>query len=229
MALDRETVVRTALRVLDEVGIEGLTLRKIAAALDVQAPALYWHFKNKQELLDEMATTVFADNVREVGLPSSARTWPEWAMDYGKNLRQMLLRYRDGARMFSGTYLTDSALYAPMEQALQTFTAAGFALPKAIFTAAGFALPKAISGLSTIYFYAIGFTIEEQAIYPQPGQRNPQYDAAKRAERIDSTVLPLAQAAGAELFSDFDRRFEQGLQLIISGMREQNSPPKPAS
>ena len=46
-ALTREKVVRTALRLLDKVGLDGLTLRKLAAELRVQAPALYWHFKNK--------------------------------------------------------------------------------------------------------------------------------------------------------------------------------------
>ena len=207
MALDREIVVRTALRVLDEVGLEGLTLRKIAAALDVQAPALYWHFKNKQALLDEMATTVFADTIRDSGLPSADGTWAEWAAAYGQELRQMLLRYRDGAKMFSGTYLTDSALYAPMDVALRKFTDAGFALP------------EAISGLATIYYYTVGFTIEEQAIYPRPGERNPQYDPDKRAERIDSAKFPLALAAGAALFSGFDERFEQGLQIIIRGLQ----------
>jgi AcrR family transcriptional regulator len=38
------------------VGLDGLTLRAIARELDVQAPALSWHFKDKQALLDEMAT-----------------------------------------------------------------------------------------------------------------------------------------------------------------------------
>src|SRR5215510_10070741 len=61
MGLDRETVVREALEQLDEVGLEGLTLRRIAKTLGVQAPALYWHFRNKQELLDEMATVMLRD------------------------------------------------------------------------------------------------------------------------------------------------------------------------
>src|ERR1700692_1070190 len=122
MNLDRQAVVRSALRVLDKTGLDGLTVRKIASELNVQAPALYWHFKNKQELLDEMATTVFADAVGEIYLPSENAAWSEWAIEYGKALRQMLLRYRDGAKMFSGTYLTDAALYAPMEIALRKFT-----------------------------------------------------------------------------------------------------------
>src|SRR5262245_34717936 len=183
MALDRETVVRTALRLLNEGGLEGLTLRKIATELGVQAPALYWHFKNKQELLDEMATTVFADTVAESEQPSTNGTWSEWAAWYGKRLRQMLLCYRDGAKMIRGTYLTDASLYGSMETGLRKFTDAGFSLRDAIL------------GLSTIYCYTVGFTIEEQAVYPRPGERNEQYDLTRRAERIDSEKFPLAAAA----------------------------------
>src|SRR5580700_1050691 len=117
MALDRERVVRTALRLLDKVGLDGLTLRKLASELHVQAPALYWHFKNKQELLDEMATRVLADSVREM-LPGEDGDWPAWGVYFGNGVRRMLLRYRDGAKMISGTYLTDSSLYAGMESAL---------------------------------------------------------------------------------------------------------------
>lgn len=54
--LDRAQVADTALRLLNEVGLDGLTLRRIATELDVKAPALYWHFANKQALLDELAT-----------------------------------------------------------------------------------------------------------------------------------------------------------------------------
>jgi len=52
--LDRKRVADTALKLLNEVGLDGLTLRAIAKELDVKAPALYWHFKDKQALLDEM-------------------------------------------------------------------------------------------------------------------------------------------------------------------------------
>jgi TetR/AcrR family transcriptional regulator, tetracycline repressor protein len=207
MNLDRQTVVRAALRLLDEVGLDGLTVRKLARELGVQAPALYWHFKNKQELLDEMATAVFADAIRESGLPSKDATWSDWAVEYGKRLRQMLLRYRDGARMFSGRYLTDSALFEAMEISLRKLTDAGFSLH------------DATQGLNTIYCYAVGFTIEEQAVYPRPGKRSKRYDLAKRAKRIDSKRFPLAVAAGKHAFLDFNERFEQGLQLIIRGLR----------
>jgi TetR/AcrR family transcriptional regulator, tetracycline repressor protein len=209
MTLDRETVVRTALRVLDEAGLEGLTLRKIAGELGVQAPALYWHFKNKQELLDEMATTVFSDAMAEVGLGPDEGAWSEWALQYAEGLRRTLLRYRDGARIFSGTYLTDAAMYAGLEAALRRLTAAGFSLREAVL------------GLSTIYCYVVGFTIEEQAVHPRPGEHDPRYDLATRADRIDGERFPLAQAAGAGLFASYDERFAQGVALIVRGLRPQ--------
>jgi AcrR family transcriptional regulator len=207
VALKRQGVVQTALRILDEVGLDGLTVRKLASELGVQAPALYWHFKNKQALLDEMATAVFADGVREFGLPHKSATWAEWATEYGRQLRRMLLRYRDGARMFSGRYLTDNTLFAPMESALRKFTDAGFSLP------------DAASGLLTIYCYTVGFTIEEQAVYPRPGERDEQYDLSKRAKRIDREKFPLALAAGEVAFTRFEERFEKGLQTIIAGIK----------
>src|SRR4051795_8991707 len=56
--ITRERIVSTALELLDEEGMDALTVRALAARLDVRAPTLYWHVRNKQELLDEMATEV---------------------------------------------------------------------------------------------------------------------------------------------------------------------------
>jgi TetR/AcrR family transcriptional regulator, tetracycline repressor protein len=205
--LDRQTVVRAALRLLDRRGLDGLTVRRLAGELGVQAPALYWHFKNKEELLEEMATTVFLDAVRDSGWPHPDASWPEWAEQFGKRLREMLLRYRDGARMFSGRYLTDSSFYESMEASLRKLTDAGFALR------------EATQGLNTIYCYTIGFAIEEQAVYPRLGKRRKRYELAERAKRVDSKRFPLAAAAGEHTFVDFHKHFEQGLRLIINGLQ----------
>ena len=205
--LDRGRVVETALRVLNEVGLEGLTLRRIASELHVQAPALYWHFKNKQELLDEMATTMLRELVKTA---ESARPPPSWeenlvAMAWG--LRRMLLSYRDGAKVFSGTRLTDDSFYGSMDTLLRTLTDAGASVR------------DAVCGFSTVYNYTVGFTVEEQAVHPMPGERDPGYDLEQRAQRVGER-LPLAQAAGEELFTGFDDRFERGLRLILRGIEQ---------
>jgi len=205
-ALTRDKVVRTALRLLDKVGLDGLTLRKLAAELRVQAPALYWHFKNKQELLDEMATCVLTEAIEGMLLGQQG-DWPDWAMHLGHGVRRMLLRHRDGAKMFSGTYLTNSALYLPIEEALRRLVEVGFTAGDAICV------------YRTIYCYAVGFTIEEQAVYLRPGKRDPRYDLKRRAGRmIPAEQFPLTLAAGKEMF-DFDTQFQRGLQLIVRGLR----------
>lgn len=206
MDLDRQTVVRTALRLLNTTGLDGLTVRRIASELGVQAPALYWHFRNKQELLDEMATTVLADSVGEL-TPKDDLRWFDWAAQNAQGLRRTLLSYRDGARLFSGRYLTDSTLYAPMEAALQKFTASGFTLE------------YAASILHTLYCYVIGFTIEEQAVFPRPGKRSKKYDPEARAKRIDASRFPLSVAVGKETFEHFDERFARGVEQILLGVK----------
>ena len=60
--LQREAVIRTALELLNDVGMEGLTTRRLAERLGVQQPALYWHFKNKRALLDALAEAMLTIN-----------------------------------------------------------------------------------------------------------------------------------------------------------------------
>ncbi|MDO7499044.1 TetR family transcriptional regulator, partial [Escherichia coli] len=45
--LTREIVLRTALDMLNEEGIDSITTRKLAQRLGIKSPTLYWHFKNK--------------------------------------------------------------------------------------------------------------------------------------------------------------------------------------
>lgn len=215
-------MVDTALRLLDERGLEGLTLRRVADALDVQAPALYWHFRNKQELLDEMATAMFRELRSDAGadtdavagasgeggagpVVAAAADWQEALTEVHRRLRRMLLRHRDGAKVFSGTRLTDASHAAWMEGVLDRLVAEGFT----VHTAAR---------ASFIAFsFTEGFVIEEQAVQPMPGEWAPGYDMTERAERIGSGY-PLAAAVGDDIFADFEARFEEGLAAVVAGI-----------
>lgn len=207
MGLDREAVVRSALRLLDAEGLDKLTLRRIAAELDVKAPALYWHFKNKQELLDELATTVLreavADDSTWADLP-----WREFLRTYAHALRRALLRYRDGAKMVPGTYLTDERMYGLMERAL------------GVLTGAGYSAELASTALSTTYCYTVGFAIEEQAVHPRPGESDPRYSKEARARRISADAQPTVAELNRRNPTDGDRDadFDRGLRLIMDGL-----------
>ncbi|MCI0159025.1 TetR/AcrR family transcriptional regulator C-terminal domain-containing protein [Leifsonia shinshuensis] len=105
----RDDVAETALRILDDYGLPDLTMRRLAAALDVQPSALYWHFPNKQTLLAELADRIVA---RGAGAPTDTTAWPDRLRAESVALRDALLAYRDGAEVVASTYalgLGDSA------------------------------------------------------------------------------------------------------------------------
>jgi TetR/AcrR family tetracycline transcriptional repressor len=223
--LDRLTVVEAALKLLNETGLEGLSLRRIATELDVKAPALYWHFASKQALLDEMATQILRGMMRTAALSDDSEDgsrpeadWREWIAHAMRALRSSLLGYRDGAKVFSGTTFTGTEHAAPLQNALETLVGQGFTLR------------SAARAWATAYSYTIGFVIEEQAVYPVPGERDPRYDLAERAERLGD--YPAAAEMGGEILADYEEGFEAGLSIVIAGiaakLAEEPSPAEPA-
>ncbi|WP_375386181.1 TetR family transcriptional regulator [uncultured Microbacterium sp.] len=93
----REDVIAVALRLLDETGLPDLTMRRLAAALDVQPSALYWHFTDKQTLLAAVSDRII-DRVPSVR-PRDDEGWAELALAEARALRDALLSYRDGAEL----------------------------------------------------------------------------------------------------------------------------------
>lgn len=201
--LDRARVAETALRLLNEVGLDGLTLRAIAKELDVKAPALYWHFKDKQALLDEMATQMYRRMVAGTEL-EPGDTWQERLLKINRGLRTALLDYRDGARVFSGSLFTGTDHAPALEANLR------------LLLDAGMTLVQAVDAGRTAHAYTIGFVTEEQGMHPLPSDEKARADITDRARRMADH--PLAAAAGELLFDDYDRQFEEGLAVVVAGI-----------
>ncbi|MGW1178651.1 TetR/AcrR family transcriptional regulator C-terminal domain-containing protein [Kitasatospora sp. NPDC002543] len=202
--LDRGQVVDAALDLLNQAGLDGLTLRAIAARLDVKAPALYWHFKDKQALLDEMATEMLRRMTDRAPEARSGGDWREAYLGTMRTLRAELLRYRDGAKVYSGARFTDTGYAAGLDASLRLLVEAGFT-PTA-----------AARAWQTAYSYTIGYVVEEQAMGPNPFDGEEGYDVEARAERL--AAHPLAAESGRVMFQDFDAGFEQGLAAVLAGV-----------
>ncbi len=95
--LQPNTVIRAALDLLNEVGVDGLTTRKLAERLGVQQPALYWHFRNKRALLHALAEAMLAENHTH-SVPRADDDWRSFLIGNARSFRRALLAYRDGAR-----------------------------------------------------------------------------------------------------------------------------------
>ena len=62
--LDRDLVIRTAMGVADTEGLDAVTIRRLASELGVTPMALYWHFEDKQALLDALSDELWVDALR---------------------------------------------------------------------------------------------------------------------------------------------------------------------
>ena len=205
MKVNRDMVTRAGLKLLNEIGLEQLTLRRLGQELGVQAATIYWHFKSKEDLIDEMATTVLSQGVGSLLPRRRSSSWRAWASGYGDGLRKTLMAYRDGARMVSGTRLTNTE---PLK-ATETIGAH--------LVASGFSVRAAVVLLSTIYNYTLSFVMEEQAVFPTAGEQLPIYFVEARNARLEAAEYPFHRQASGILFSRYDRRFREGLELILSG------------
>jgi TetR/AcrR family tetracycline transcriptional repressor len=146
LALERRTIVQAALELLDEVGLEGLSTRSLAARLGVRGPSLYWHFKSMAELRDHMAEALLA-----TALPAPdafAHDWQAWLADGARGIRRAALSHRDGARLMAGASPTGQLNREAMVGRLQS---------------EGFRYKEASGALLGLGRYALGWALYEQA------------------------------------------------------------------
>ncbi|MGP3964243.1 TetR/AcrR family transcriptional regulator C-terminal domain-containing protein [Nonomuraea sp. 3N208] len=195
--LARDSVVRVALELLDEVGLDGLTVRRLAARLGVQNPALYWHFRNKQELLDEMAGELLGPTM---GGPSDGETWRDWLARRAHRYRRMLLSHRDGARLV--------AVSDPGPAVAQAFEK-----ELAILTGFGFTPAEGLHAIGSLSHYTLGFVLNEQGRRERHA-RGAGHDLAEYAAEFPLTVAGVRESGAPTS----DEAFAHGLRLILDGI-----------
>lgn len=141
MALTREQIVDTAFAMLRDGGLAGLTMRRLAARLEVQPGALYYHVASKQELLVAVAARILADEEEAL-----ATADPRAA---ARSLRAALLRVRDGAEVvsFAQAFRPDSL--TPLRELRRLF------VPR-------LAPREADWAAQTLVHYVLGHVAEEQ-------------------------------------------------------------------
>jgi AcrR family transcriptional regulator len=119
--LDQKRVVRAAMALLDEVGLDELTMRRLAERLDVTAASLYRHVRSKDELLALLGDEISAEIpfVNAAGSPWRQLTDIAW------NVRRGLLAHRDAARVLANSPPVGPRRLKHIEAVLRTLRAAG--------------------------------------------------------------------------------------------------------
>jgi TetR/AcrR family tetracycline transcriptional repressor len=147
-ALTRESIIAAALVLVDEVGLDELTTRRLAIELGVKSPALYWHFSSKQELLDGMGDAITLS--AGMGAPRKNETWQHWVSRRARAYRKEMLGHRDGARIVS-------AMRNASPETVRLFGEEVAALADL-----GFDAVLAMKTIAVVTHYVTGFVLKEQ-------------------------------------------------------------------
>ncbi|RIV82622.1 TetR family transcriptional regulator [Aurantiacibacter xanthus] len=123
--LTRPIIVKAALDLLDEVGFDKLTTRRIGDQLGVEGPALYRHFPSKAALLDHMAAALLLPVIRQ---PRADEQWDEWLRATARASFAAVMSHRDGARLIAASLPIE-----PLDLISKPLQDAGFTHDRAVF------------------------------------------------------------------------------------------------
>jgi TetR/AcrR family transcriptional regulator, tetracycline repressor protein len=196
VALDRERIIGEAIALLDESGLGGVTLRKLAVRLGVQAPTLYWHIRNKAELINALADVILSEPLQAMDRPEEGRPWREWLIEAAQRQRRAMLAHPDGARVVAAAH-TSPTLSALSEQTMRTLVECGVPLREARLT------------VLVTQKFTLGYVLEEQS--PPPETEGFDLDAF-------TARYPTIVAGITEYFQDgrtVEDLFRDSLKLIL--------------
>ena len=93
--ITHDAVIKSALDLIDKEGLESFSVHALARKIGVMAPSLYYHFKDKDELLAEVARALMLEIGEES--PATHRTWEERMINLSVATRRVLLRHAHAA------------------------------------------------------------------------------------------------------------------------------------
>jgi AcrR family transcriptional regulator len=213
--LTTDHIVRAALEVLDEEGLEGLNMRRLGARLESAATAMYWHVGSKQRLVELAADSVWG----EIELPDpEALGWRTAATIMARAFRAMIARHLWLVPAM-GSYL----IYGPGKARHDEHALA-------VYEAGGFTGTEADKALNAVYMFVAGQALSDAA--EAAWKRRLTRDGAsleKQSQAVMAQITAVTQefprlhalAASYELIDPAaaDERFEFGLSVILDGLQ----------
>jgi TetR/AcrR family tetracycline transcriptional repressor len=191
--LDQDRIVKAALELLDRDGLAGVTTRRLAEKLGVRSPSLYWHVRDREQLLGLLSDRIVAD----AQWPAPSSDWRATAEALMHEYLRCLLAHRDAARVVAGRPPMGPNRLRGAEMLLRALLSAGLNETEAID--AGLVLTT----------YVVGFALEQQAAE----------SAAATNLQPDPDIYPTLVRLSAAVPEGGWARFEEGLRLILDGVK----------
>ncbi|MGC4957826.1 TetR/AcrR family transcriptional regulator C-terminal domain-containing protein [Actinomadura citrea] len=205
--LDRARIARTALELLEAEGADAFSMRRLATALQIKSPSLYWHVRGKDELFDLLIDTVLG----EVPLPEDdTRPWVEQLHEIGLALRRALLAHPQVAQLMPGRLA-----FGPNGLRLADHIIG-------VLRRAGFDERLAGYGYLLLMFYVVGFAAQETAFGKGPDNPARLAEISGFLSDLPSDRYPNLVAVADTLTArpGLTNRFERGLTGILTGLTQ---------
>jgi AcrR family transcriptional regulator len=208
--LSREGVLRAALALADQSGIESLTMRKLGQAVGVEAMSLYNHVANKDALLDGMVDLVFS----EIELPVVGTDWKSAMRRRAISAREVLSRHRWAIGLMDSRSSPGPATLRHHDAVIGCLREAGFTVA---LTAHAFAVLDS---------YIYGFVLQETSLPFDTPEETAELAQSMMAEfPVDAYphLTELTVEHALQPGYDFGNEYEFGLDLILDGLERVKS------
>jgi AcrR family transcriptional regulator len=211
LPLTRERVLAAALKLADQGGLEGLSMRKLGQALGVEAMALYYHFANKERVLDGIVDLVFG----EIDLPTTGEDWKVAMRRRAISVRDALLRHRWAIGLMESRTHPGPANLRHHDAVIGNLRAAGFDMAQ---VATAYSLLD-----SYIYGYAMtkmNLPFEDTSDIVELSETMLAPFPAGEYQNLADFITEYAMQPGY----DYANEFEYGLDVILDGLERVRDP-----
>ena len=203
--LSRERVLRAAVALADESGLEALSMRKLGEAVGVEAMSLYGHVASKDDLLDGMIDVVFG----EIDLPSGEDDWKTAMRQRGISARRVLSRHRWAIGLMESRTSPGPATLRHHDAVIGCLRNAGFSVEL---------VAHAYSALDS---YIYGFALQERSLPFDTPDETAELAQAIMTQFPRDEYPHLAELTTEHVLRpgyDHGDEFEFGLDLILDGL-----------
>lgn len=206
--LDQVRIVLAAVKIADEVGIEGLSMRKLGQVFGVEAMALYHHFPSKEALIDSMVDSVHA----EIEAPQATDDWSVAMRRRAVTAVNAVSGHRWAAPLMESRQNPGPASMQLIDATVECLRGAGFSIGMVAHT------------LSVLDAYTFGFagqlrpaeTVEQSAQMARDIIERFPFDTYPH---VGELVTEYVVNAGYRTIDEF----EVGLDLILKGIAQLQS------
>lgn len=199
--LTRERVLRAAVAVADEAGIDALTMRRLGQELHVEAMSLYTHVANKDDILDGMTDLVLGD----IEVPPTGTHWRVAMRERAISAHELLLKHPWAALLIMSRFNIGIGMTRYLDATLGRLREGGFTIE------------GALDAWHTLDSHIYGFTLQELGL-PFEADEAPQVSADVLGQFDAESYPHVVEVITHVMSSGRVEDFEFGLDLILDGL-----------